>query len=223
MRIARNVLFAAVAAGCASGGSAPPAPVGPPDAGIEAAALSSTGLDRPLQLVFDWKLAEREARFTGKGVARIEGDRARLDLFGPRGESYLSAVLIGRRLQLPAGLEFVPLPPPDLFWSVLGIFRPPAGGDLVATREDGTTRRLDYRRGDDYWTFRLEGDRLTDAEWVGAEDGRRTVELEGRDARGVPEKATYRDWPAFVELNLELREVHEVDGFPNDIWSISGS
>jgi len=221
MRSVRSLLFLTVAAGCASAGTAPPAMTGPPDPAVEAAALSSTGLEQPLQLVFDWTLAERESRFTGKGVARIDGDRARVDLFGPRGETYLSAVLIDRELQLPAGLEFVPLPPPDLFWSVLGIFRPPAGGDLVATREDRDARRLDYRRGDDHWTFQLEAGRLSHAEWIGAKDGRRTVELEGADARGVPEKATYRDWPAFVELNLTLREVHEVDGFPNDIWTIA--
>lgn len=221
MNIARIVLCTAVAAGCASGGSPTPESTRPPDRGLEAAALASTGPGQPLQLIFDWNLTERDARFTGKGVARIDGDRARVDLFGPRGESYLSAVLVDRRLELPAGLESVPLPPPDLFWSVLGIFRPPSGGDLVATREEGATRRLDYRRGEDHWTFRLEAGRLTDAEWVGAKDGRRTVQLEGLDPRGVPEKATYRDWPAFVELNLELREVREVDGFPNDIWTIS--
>lgn len=216
-----SLILVAAVAGCASGGAAPAPPAaGPPDRALEAEAVSSTGLGQPLELVFAWRLAEREARFTGRGVARIEGDRARVDLFGPRGESYLSAVLVDRELHLPSGLESVPLPPPDLFWSVLGIFRPPPGVELAVARDEGRTRRLEYRRAGDRWLFRLDAGRLTEAEWTGSSEGRRTVKLEGYHARGVPVKATYRDWPAFVELEMTLGEVREVDGFPNEIWTI---
>lgn len=223
MRTWKTVVMAAAAAGCsgtAPAGTAAPAPV-PADPAVEAAAVSSTALRKPVEIVFDWRISERETRFTGKGVARIAGNRARVDLFGPRGETYLSAVLLDRELRLPAGLEFVPLPPPDLFWSVLGVFRPPAGVELVASRADGGSRRLEYRSAGDRWQYRLDDGRLTEAEWTGAKEGRRTVQIVGYHARGVPEKATYRDWPAFVELDLTLQEVREVDGFPDDTWTIA--
>ena len=213
--------MAAAAAGCAGTAPAGTAAPAPADPAVEAAAISSTALRNPVELVFDWRISERETRFTGKGVARIHGNRARVDLFGPRGESYLSAVLVNMELRLPIGLESVPLPPPDLFWSVLGVFRAPAGAELVSTRDERTSRRLEYRSAGDRWQYRLDDGRLTAAEWMGAKEGRRTVQIVGYHARGVPEKATYRDWPAFVELDLTLQEVREVEGFPDDTWTIA--
>lgn len=216
-----TAMAAALVAGCAGGSTPVVVTPGPMDPAVEAEAIEETSLDQPLELVFGWNLSERQARFTGRGVARIEGDRARVDLFGPRGEGYLSAVLLDRELILPRGLEFVPLPPPDLFWSVLGIFRPPPDVDLAGAQGDSASRKLEYRTGEDRWVFQLEDGRLVEAEWTGAEEGRRTVRLEGYHERGVPEKATYRDWRAFVELNLTLQQVREVNGFPNDIWTIA--
>jgi hypothetical protein len=36
----------------------------------------------------------------------------------------------------------------------------------------------------------------------------------------VPREATYRDWPAFLELKLVPTQVRNVNGFPADIWTL---
>lgn len=209
----------ALSLGCASGAPAPAG--GPPRPELEADALRATTPGRPLELVFSWNLEESDARFSGKGSTRLEPPgRARLDLFGPRGETYLSAVMIDMDLRMPAGVQDAPLPPAALLWASLGMFRPPVGAELAATTTDGTTVRLDYTRGEERWTFRLEEGALRYAEWVGPRDGKRTIELEGRAEHGLPRTALYRDWPAFRSLRLTLEQVHETDGFPADIWAI---
>lgn len=194
------------------------------DPTLEAEAIASTAVDQPLQIIFDWSLQDRDARFSGQGVARVEPPaRARVDLFGPRGEGYVSAVLDGEQLRLPPGVQNVPLPPPGLFWSVLGVFRPPAGATLEGAERRGETIELRYTQAQEVWRFRLSGDKLEQAEWTGSGQGRRTVVLDGEDASGVPRQATYRDWPAFLELRLSPTEVRRVDGFPADIWTLTRS
>jgi hypothetical protein len=199
-----------------------PAGTAPADPAVAQAAVAATALERPLHVVFGWTLQEREARFSGRGVTRYAPpSRARLDLFGPRDETYLSAALVGMDLRLPAAAPAVPLPPPPLLWSVLGIVRPPEDARLVRARRDGNTTELEYERAGEQWTFRLEGDDLRHAEANGP-GGRRTVELSGTGAHGLPQRAVYRDWPAFRELRLDLQEANEVDGFPQDIWNVGG-
>jgi hypothetical protein len=208
-----------LSSGCASGSARPAG--GPPQPELEADALRATTPARPVELVFAWNLEESDARFSGKGSTRLEPPgRARLDLFGPRGETYLSAVMIDMDLQMPPGVQDAPLPPAALLWAALGIFRPPVGAQLAATSRDGATMQLDYARDDERWTFRFEEGALRYAEWVGPRDGKRTVELDGRAEQGLPRTALYRDWPAFRSLKLTLEQVHETDGFPADIWAI---
>ena len=205
-------------AGCASaGGEVPDGEI----VGTYADEASrSTVPERPLHIVFAWSLQEREARFSGEGVARFEPPaRARLDLFGPRGETVLAAALVELELRLPPGVTDAPLPPPALLWSALGIFRAPEGATLVGTRRDGSRTTLVYEAGAQRWRFELEDGRLRSAEWTGPGQGRRTVELGGAGSHGLPANATYRDWPAFTELKLTLEEANEVDGFPSDTWT----
>jgi len=190
------------------------------DPTVEAEAVAATAISRSLQVTFDWRLEDREARFNGQGVARIEANRARVDLFGPRGEAYISAVLDGFQLRLPPGAEDPALPPPPLFWSVLGVFRAPPGAQLVAATRDGTRSDLEYTDNEGTWRFRIEGETLRRAEWTGRQDGRRTVELSNPGAGGVPAEATYRDWPAFLQLRLSPTDVREVNGFPTEIWTL---
>src|SRR5690606_772886 len=135
---------------------------------------------RPLRVLFDWTLTERDARFTGKGVARVQSPyHARLDLFGPRGEGYLAAALVGMELRLPprAAAASLPVPPPPLFWTALGVFRPPAAGVLVETLQDGDRLRLRYQEDESSWTFEFAGDALRRAEWMHPRTGRQTVEI----------------------------------------------
>jgi hypothetical protein len=205
---------------CANaGGGAPPTPR-TVDPSVEAGVLEAGGIDQPLEIAFDWTLQEQESRFSGQGLARISPPfRARVDLFGPRGEAVLSAALVDDELRLPGGAHDVPLPPPALFWTVLGVFRAPEGATLSGA-EGGPNPVLSYRRGEDVWTFQFEGDRPAKSEWTGRAEGRRTVEISGDASHGLPIQVTYRDWPAFRELRLTVKRVLEVNEFPPEIWSV---
>ena len=65
------------------------------NASLEPAAVAATEPKQRLRIVFDWSLQERDAKFSGSGAIRTEPPyHVRLDLFGPRGEGYLSAALV---------------------------------------------------------------------------------------------------------------------------------
>jgi hypothetical protein len=97
-------------------------------------------------------------RFNGRGVARIEPPyHARLDLFGPRGDTYLSAALVDDQIRLPPGVQAVQLPPPALMWAVLGVVAPPAEAVLVGTRQDPERAELYYELEDSTSAVRAGG------------------------------------------------------------------
>jgi hypothetical protein len=194
----------------------------PPDAALAEQAAARTAPATPYQIVFDWTLRERDARFTGQGSARIMAPyRARLDLFGPRGETYMAAALIGTDLRLAAAADAAgELPPSELLWTVLGVFHPPHHATLLSTVLNGETLRLEYGAGNERWRYRFADGRLVHAEWEAGRASRRTVELRGVASLGVPREAVYRDWAEFRELTLTLREVHGTDGFPADIFVV---
>jgi len=213
--------LAGMAAGC-GGHTTDPVPR-VVDPAVETQAMEATSIHGAVQIIFDWRLQDRDARFSGQGVARVEGLRARVDLFGPRGEAYATAVLDDFELRLPPGVTDVPLPPPPLFWSVFGVFRPPPGTERVLARPGDGSADLEYAQGRDVWRFHLEAGVLRRAEWTGQHAGRRSVELSLPGEGGIPGSVTYRDWPAFLELRLSPTEVREVDAFPSEIWTLSRS
>ena len=219
-RAAFYLLFACITASCASKPTTlPPAPS--LNRGLESAAIAGTQLKKRVRITFGWSLQDRDARFSGDGVTRIEAPhQARLDLFGPRGETYLMAALVDFDLRLPPGaMGSQLLPPPTLLWSVLGVFRPPQNAELVATSGDSTQTELQYRAGEERWSFSLRGGRLQRAEWTGPSQGRQTVEIREYDSSGVPSRVVYRDWPAFRELSLNLTQTYDVaESFPPEIW-----
>jgi hypothetical protein len=181
----------------------------------------ATALNRPMVIRFDWSLKEETAVFSGKGVTRVEPPyRARVDLFGPRGDAYLSAALVDTELRVPGGVtDKVPLPPAPLFWTVLGVFKAPAGAVLKeATRSNDRDRiRLTYTQPGSTWTFEFAAGKLRRAEWQSEQSGKQTVDLVvGEDA---PDRASYRDWPAFRELTLKLTEATNSDAHPENIWT----
>ncbi|HSL68871.1 MAG TPA: hypothetical protein VK864_01450 [Longimicrobiales bacterium] len=204
-----------------SGCAARAASVGPVDPAAEQAASAATALKRRLRIVFEWTLQDRDARFSGEGATRIEPPyQARLDLFGPRGEAYLSAALVDFELRLPPGAPADVLPPPPMLWSVLGVFRAPPSAQLIGVKRDSAQMELQYRAGDETWIFALRGDRLQRAEWQGPAQGRQTVEISSYDARGLPSRVVYRDWRAFRELTVTLSQAYEVDtAFPPETWT----
>jgi hypothetical protein len=186
------------------------------------AAVDATARRVPMRVVFDWKVQDRDARFSGQGVARVEPpDRARLDLFGPRGEGYLSAAVVGDSLRVPPGLrpQAAAVPPQTLLWSVLGVLRPPEGARLVSARQQGTEVRLEYARGDERWQFVVAAGRLQRAELDRPGTGRQTLELQGEGPLGLPREAVFRDFAAFRQLTLTLDRADEAQPFPPDTWA----
>lgn len=206
--------IAALLSGCAARGV--PETVDP---GAAAAAIERTAPDRPLRVVFDWVILEGEARFSGSGAARIEPPyRARLDLFGPRGEGYLSAALVGMELRLPPGTPAARLPPPAMAWAALGVVSPPREAVLVGTRVTPERTELYYDVGESRLRYTLVDGRLGNARWDGG--GRRmAVDLSGVVEPGLPRQAFFRDASAGTELMLNLEEVDEVEPYPPDIWT----
>jgi hypothetical protein len=208
------LVLALLLPGCAAGLRVP----GTLDPAVATTAVEATAPQRPLQVVFAWEAMEGDARFAGQGVARIQPEyRARLDLFGPRGDTYLSAALVDSDLRLPPGVPPVQIPPPPLLWAVLGVVAPPPGATLVGTREQTGRTELYYEVGGGILLYTLEGDTLRSARLE--EPGRRRlVELTGSAAHGLPARAVYRDAAAGVELMLNLERADEAESFPPDIW-----
>ncbi len=214
------LLGVAWAGACSHGGPEQAAPQ-PPDPTLERWAVHATSpAGEPLQATFTWRLQEKEARFGGQGVARIEPpDHARLDLFGPRGDAYMAAAVVGDELRVPSGVDPDIVPPPALLWTVLGVLRPPQDARLVATRGDTSHLELAYEGASGKWSFTLDAGRLVAARWQPDGGGRHGVELTPSPQSALPAEARYRDWLAFRELVLELEDVKHVTGFDPEIWS----
>src|SRR5690606_21682665 len=107
---------AVMTAACA-GGSAAPAGEPLPDPGAAAAELTAATIpSERRQINFDWTLEQAGSRVRGRGVVRLQPpDRLRLDLFGPRNETYLAAALVGYEARLPPGTRTdVAIPSPAL-------------------------------------------------------------------------------------------------------------
>jgi hypothetical protein len=218
----RKLLILLSVAGCASAPETVPVPQAPPEPAIAAALVDSTALRQSLHLVFAWTFTEESARFSGRGSTRVQAPyHARLDLFGPRGETYLAAAAVGDELRLPASLPDQMrsvVPPVALLWSALGVLRAPAGATLDLTHVSGDTTIVGYSRGGERWRFRAVRGRLQYVEWNGPNAGKRTVELRGAAKYDLPSVAVYRDWAAFRELTLTLEQVNEAGAFPPETW-----
>jgi hypothetical protein len=213
------VVASALAAACAGGRLAVIGPV--TDAGGAAADLEQeTRLAEPLQIVFAWRLNEARQRHEGRGVARIEPPyRARLDLFTNDGETVLSAALVDGELRLPPDARDDILPPTDLMWGALGVFRPHdvslLGGDVL----EGDAIRLRYRYEDgSELHYQAMAGLLQSLELL--EGGRvvQRVEVDmGEDSR-YPREATYRNLTAFRELTIVRESMERRAPFDPVIW-----
>lgn len=220
LRTVRVLALLGVIAACAPR----PAPAGAspaaPDSALVTRTEAATRPQRLLHVTFDWSMQDRDARFSGRGVVRLAPPyRGRLDLFGPRGETYLAAVMQDEDLTIVPAAAATVLPPAAFLWSSLGVFRRP-DRPLTGTSADGSRVTFVFGEGRERWQFILEGERLRNVEWLGTDGGRRTVALEGAAAHGLPQRGTYRDWQEFRELTLTLTSVEEVDAFPADIWRV---
>ncbi len=194
----------------------------PPDPEQVALALEDkTSLTEPVRIVFEWQLNEAGVRVRGRGVARIEPPyKARLDLFLGNGETVVRAALVDGDLRLPPGAPEGILPPADLMWGVLGVFRPLSGTELMgADRLDGDALQLRYRYADAReLRFRIVDGRVRTVETLQGGHAVERVELELEDGSRYPAEATYRNLSAFRELKLTRQTVEQVESYPPDIW-----
>lgn len=215
-------LASVLLAGCGP----PPGP--PPGPAIDAREVSllreqSTQLDAPVRAVFDWRINEGGARFSGQGVARFEPPyRARLDLFLGNGELVVQAALVDDELRLPPGAPEGLVPPAPLLWAALGVFRPGRlstllGGEAV----DTSAVRLRYRipQGGEAH-FVLDSEQVMEAELLRGGRVEETMEIGPAQDLDVPGRAVYRNLPAFRELHVEVETVDVVESFPPEIWEI---
>jgi hypothetical protein len=214
------LLAAAALAATACAGATTTA--GAPDATVAARLEEATRPERRIQVTFDWSLNDRDANFSGRGVLRLDGaQRARVDLFGPRGETYAAAILQGNELRAVPPAAASMLPPPPLLWASLGVFRQPGEPLLSGTSVNDGVTLLEYASQRLTWRFRFENDRLRSTEWTDGA-GRRTVELTGSAEHGLPRQGVFRDWTQFRELTLSLTDVEDITTFEDDVWILPG-
>jgi hypothetical protein len=179
----------------------------------------------PRQANFEWTLDEAGSRVRGRGVVRfVAPERQRLDLFGPRGETYLAAALVGEEFRLPTGAaQGFDLPSPALLWAALGVIRPPTGAPLTsASMLNDSVAVLRYQLvGDEQLEFRAAhqngGTRLLQVERRGRRGTLETLRLEyGADGNLV--RTRYRDWSAYRDLVFESESIRDATSFPENIW-----
>ncbi len=184
-----------------------------------------TRVDGPIRVIFDWELNEAGIRVKGRGVARIEPPyKARVDLFLGNNEPILKAALLGGELIMPPGSPRQILPPADLFWATLGVFRPDYGAEFLGgdeLEEDALRLRYRYEDGRELH-YRIEDGSLKRLELLDGETVVQWVEVE-LDAEGkYPVQATYRNLAEFRELKIIRDRLDRVESYPPDIWDPTG-
>ena len=222
----RLVAAAIATLGLASCASPPPPVVLAPPINAEQIALrlETRGLEGPARILFSWSISERDARFSGRGVARIEPPfKARLDLFFGTGETIARAALVDDDLRLPPGTPAGIIPPAELLWGALGIFRPGPETALLGADDLGDRRvRLRYLRPDGIEVrYTVKENRVEVVERVKQGQTVEMVTVEAAAASPYPTQATYRNIPAFRELRLTRDSVESVEAYPPDLWELA--
>jgi hypothetical protein len=235
LKLARSIMVAALWAlgACAPAAtSQTPAPGPAPAAGqpadgdpsaLAAETARGTVPASPRQVNFAWALDEAGARFQGRGVGRmVAPSRFRLDLFGPRGETYLAAALVDGEARVPPALiERFRLPSPALLWGAVGVIAPPAEARLLAATRDGAVTILRYQLGEDVLEYRTRDGRLQTVRRSARGGTAESIDLE-YNATGLA-TARYRDWAAYRTLNLTLESSTDVSSFPESTWTPPGA
>lgn len=233
---AAAALVAVLTACAAAQGAAAPAspePIMPPAGSavtaspdsIAAALRRATTPSSPKQARFAWSLDEAGSRFNGSGVARYAApERFRLDLFGPRGETYAAAALVGDQPRIPPQVAArFKLPSPALLWAAVGVVRPPAGARLTSATDEGGRVTLRYDLGvDGALEYRAQGGRLVSVRRSKGGGVQETVDLE-RAGDGSLRSARYRNSAEYRSLNLTLESSSDAASFPDDIWTPPGT
>ena len=192
------------------------------DAGGSARGLERrTELVEPIRIDFSWQLNEAGSRLSGVGVARVEPPyKARLDLFLDNGETVISAALLESELRLPYGSRDDILPPVDLMWATLGVFRPVGDAALVGgdRLEDGS-QRLRYEQTDGRELhYEVAAGTLQSVELLEGDHVVQSVRVSCSDDGRYPQEATYRNLTAFRELKIMRDALRLVEPFDPRIW-----
>jgi hypothetical protein len=221
------VALALALGGCAAGRLAGPVGEAVPDPAAFASSLRDQTLpDSPQQLTFGWNLDEQGSRVArGRGVVRTEpAERIRLDLFGPRNETYLIAALVSGQYRLPPeAANAVALPSPSLLWAALGVLDPPATASLSSATATGTAAELRYSTPDEQvfvYSFEQGTDdrfQLVRLERAGRQGIIETVAVD-RAGDGSIARTRYRHWGEFRDLTLDVEAIRSQDSFPPNIW-----
>ena len=218
----RTIIVAGVVVvtGCMPKQAAVVAPV--PDAlGAASVLQDQTGLESPIRILFVWELNDAGVGVKGRGVARVAPPyRARLDLFLDNGELVIRAALVDGELRLPAGAPNDILPPPDLMWGTLGVFRPESGTELVGGDHlDNGLVRLRYRYLDERELhYSMEDGALRKLEMLSDGDVVQWVEVDRDEETRYPARVTYRHLTDFRELKITRQQLDQVEAYPADIW-----
>jgi hypothetical protein len=221
-RVPRRVSLAVVLAlaGCARTPPEGPALPAPEGEAIAAELARQTQLADTAQIFFDWVLSEQGRRGTGKGTARVQSpDRARLDLFLNDLTTVARAVLVEDQVQATEALPEGSVPPAELLWATLGVFRPTPGSTLESARLVGEETELRYTSGGQELRFRVRGQQLQRAELRQGGSLVHQVVLEPGQGARYPREATYQNRAQFRELKLTTTSIEDADAFPADIWT----
>jgi hypothetical protein len=212
----------------AAGGSPAPTTGAPrQDPAVIAAQLQRATLpSSPRQANFTWALDESGARFNGRGVARFRApDRFRIDLFGPRGETYFAAALVDETPRIPAALDQqrFRLPSPALLWATVGVVRPPGTARLVDATSSADATILRYDLGaDGTLEYRARNGVLQSVRRLRGGGVQESIDLSHGPGNAIT-SARYREWNALRTLNLTLESTNDVASFSEDIWSPPGT
>ena len=206
--------------GCGTGRALVLGPL-PDPIGAAREAARRTSLTEPARVEFRWVLNEAGSRVDGVGVVRIEPpSKARLDLFLDNGEGVLSAALVGDELRLPQGAPDDILPPVELMWGTLGVFRPMMSAALIGGDElEGAGHRYRYTSGDGRAIhYEVKHDLVRVVEMLDGASVLQSVHLVTAEGDGYPAEATYRNRVEFRELKITRTGIVPADSFDPSIW-----
>lgn len=212
--------FGLVTMGCGPGRSVAVGPLLDPG-GAARVAVDGTRLTESARIEFRWELNEAGSRVEGVGIARVEPPfRARLDLFLDNGEGVVSAALVDDELRLPYGAPDDVLPPVELMWGTLGVFRPLPSARLQGGDElEGAGQRFRYRADDDFELhYELSEGRVQSVEMLNGASVVQWVRLTAAADGGYPAAATYRNLVDFRELKMTRIAVITTESFDPSIW-----
>ncbi len=226
MRVTIALAILAAGAACAP---RLPDPVPVPEPGELAKRLQVAGTpDQPQLIAFQWRYRGREGRFSGEGAVRTNPpDSVRLDLLGPGWSGVQSAVLLGDRVHY-IGEQRIELPPPAFMWTLLGVFRPPAGVEPAGARR-GDHSQLSYELSDrEVIVFLFDpASRLVEAELRIDGDAVQEIRIEpgepGVDSLGWrwPREARFRDLGEFHEVRIKVTEIRAHAPFERRIFEVA--